>query len=163
LNLREERVASTSEEGIVEQLHTMKRRMEVLFSASFQGGSDEADSPDPVVDVGPWEPAIDLWQSGSSWLLIADLPGLTEEDFHVELAERQLTLRGSRRTLPASGPMKAVQRARSAGSFSLAFILPEDARADSVEAALKNGVLTVTVSLGPGESVIPQKVTVRAE
>jgi hypothetical protein len=37
-------VASTWGDGIVEKLHTMKQRMEVLFSASFQEEQDETES-----------------------------------------------------------------------------------------------------------------------
>jgi HSP20 family molecular chaperone IbpA len=151
-----------SGDGIVEKLHTMKQRMEVLFSASFKGEQGEAESPVAVVDLEPWEPPIDLWESEGSWLLTADLPGLADQDLHVELAERQLTLGGSRKTTPASGAMKAVHRERPSGSFSRTFTLPGDAQADSVEAELKNGVLTVTVSRGSGPSVTSQKVKVRA-
>jgi HSP20 family protein len=155
-------VASTSGDGLVEKLHTMKQRMEVLFSASFKGEQDETELPDAVVHLEFWEPSIDLWESGGSWLLTADLPGLADQDLHVELAEKQLTIRGNRNISPASGAMNAVQRERPAGSFSRTFTLPGDAQADSVEAELKNGVLTVTVSRGFGAPVTPQKVKVRA-
>ncbi len=155
-------MVQTPGNAIVEQLHTMKRRMEVLFSESFKGEQAEGDLPDSGVDSEPWEPAVDIWEGADLWLLIADIPGVAEEDLHVELAEKQLTIRGKRKTSPGRQKMKAAQAERPAGAFSRAFVLPEDAQGDSVKAEFKHGVLTVAVSRGLGSSVTTQKVQVRA-
>jgi len=154
-------VVQTSGNAIVEQLHTMKRRMEVLFSESFKGEQAESDLPDSEVDSEPWEPAVDVWEAADLWLLIADLPGVAEEDLHVELAEKQITLRGKRKTSPGRQKMKAAQVERFAGTFSRTFTLPEDAQEESVKAEFKHGVLTVAVSRILGSSVTTQKVQVR--
>jgi len=133
----------------------------VLFSESFKGEQAESDLPDSEVDSEPWEPAVDVWEAADLWLLIADLPGVADEDLHVELAERQLTIRGKRKTSPDRQVMKAAQVERAAGTFSRTFLLPEDTQGESIKAEFKHGVLTVAVSRILGSSVTTQKVQVR--
>jgi HSP20 family protein len=153
-------VVQTSGNAIVEQLHTMKRRMEVLFSESFKAEQGEKDLPDSGVEPELWEPSVDIWEAPDLWLLIADLPGVADEDLHVELAEKQLTIRGKRKTSPGREEIKAAQLERPVGSFSRTFILPGDAQVESVKAEFKHGVLTVAVSRDIESPITAQKVQV---
>ena len=140
----------------------MKQRMEVLFSESFKEEQDPADPSDIAVDARPWEPAMDIWESAGLWLLAADLPGVADEDFHVEIAEKHLTIRGHRKTSPSHEKMKAAQIERPAGTFLRIFNLPEDAEKESIKAEFKRGVLTVAVSKVIGSERTRQKVPVRS-
>jgi HSP20 family protein len=45
-----------------------------------------------------WIPAIDLVEEDRRYVLRADLPGLAENDVHVELEENVLTVSGERKT-----------------------------------------------------------------
>jgi HSP20 family protein len=161
--LREELVAGASENGIVQKLHTMKQRMEVLFSESFKVEEGLSDVADVAADLEPWEPSIDIWESAGLWLLTADLPGVADEDLHVEIAQRQLTVRGNRKTSPSYETLKAAQIERPAGAFMRTFDLPEDVKEGSLKAEFRRGVLTVAVSKAIGPEVAPQKVQVRVE
>jgi HSP20 family protein len=153
-------VSQTMDNGIVEKLYTMKQRMEVLFLESFKAEQVTTDVPDTSVDLERWEPSMDIWESADLWLLTADLPGVSDEDLHVEVAEKQLTIRGNRKTSPAHANMKAAQIERQAGAFRRAFTLPEDVQRESVKAEFRRGVLTVAVSRALGPEVSPQKIRV---
>jgi len=155
-------VASTSADGIVEKLHTMKQRMEFLFSESFKAELNQTGSPDAAVGLELWEPSMDIWESDGLWLVTADLPGVADEDLHVEIAERRLTIRGNRRTSVADEGMNPVQIERPAGTFVRTFNLPEDAQEQSIKAEFRRSVLTVAVSKTLGPEATPQKVRVRA-
>jgi len=150
------------ENGIVEKLHTMKQRMEVLFSENFKPEQVAADVSEAAADLEPWQPPMDIWESAGLWLLTADLPGVADEDLHVELAERRLTIRGNRTTSPAHAKMKAAQIERPPGAFERTFNLPEDADKESLKAEFRRGVLTVAVCRTLGPQAPPQKVQVRA-
>ncbi len=104
---------------------------------------------------------MDVWEGADLWFLIADLPGVADEDLHVELAEKKLTIRGNRERSPGHEKIKAVQLERPAGTFSRTFTLPEDAQEESVKAEFRNGVLTVAVSKTCGHQVTSQRVQVR--
>ena len=154
-------MVQTSGNALMEQLLAMKRRMEVLFSESFKVENAARDLPDSVVHPGPWEPLMDVWEGADLWYLIADLPGVADEDLHVELAEQKLTIRGNREASPGPEKIKAVQLERPAGTFSRTFTLPEDALEESVKAEFRHGVLTVAVSRNRGHQVTSQRVQVR--
>ena len=145
---------------VIEQLHTMKQRMEVLFSESFKTGKAEPDVPESAAHSEAWEPLMDVWEAADGWFLVADLPGVADKDLHVELAEKQLTVRGNRATSPEHEKMKAIRLERPAGAFSRTFALPEDAQEDSVKAELRHGVLTVAVSRNCAPQATSQKVPV---
>ncbi len=153
-------MVQTPENTLIEQLHTMKQRMEVLFSESFKVERVDADVRNADAQAVSWEPLMDIWETADEWFLAADLPGVPDEDLHVELAEKYLTVRGKRTTSGGPEAMKAVRRERPAGTFSRTFALPEDAQEDSVKAELRHGVLTVIVSKPSGPQPTSQKVPV---
>jgi HSP20 family protein len=155
-------VAQTSENVIVEKLHTMKQRMELLFSESFKAEQSQEGSTDTALGHGLWEPSMDIWESDSLWLVTADLPGVADEDLHVEIAERRLTIRGNRKTLAVHEAMSPAQIERPAGTFLRTFNLPEAAEEQSIKAEFRRGVLTVAVSKTLGPEATPQKVRIRA-
>jgi len=147
---------------IFAQLHEMKQRMDELFTESFKAGKPGTDSPETMGQSKPWEPLMDVWESGDSWLLVVDLPGVAYQDLQVELAENQLTLKGKRRPLPAHEGMQAAHSERSQGAFLRTFMLPGNICEETIKAELKQGVLTVVIAKEPGSQVTQQRVQVRA-
>ena len=154
-------MAQSVEDNLIEQLHTMKRRMEVLFSESFKAARADPGTPEAAAQSAAWEPLMDIWETPDGWFLAADLPGVAEEDLQVEVAEKQLTVRGKRATSAEQETMKAITLERPTGAFRRSFTLPEDAREDSVKAELRHGVLTVAVPRSYGTQATSQRVQVR--
>ena len=140
----------------------MKQRMDELFTESFKAGRRRTDSHETTGPSKPWEPFMDIWESGDSWLLIVDLPGVRYEDLQVELAENHLTVKGTRKPLSAHEGMEAVQIERPQGAFLRTFVLPGNIREETIKAELKQGVLTVVIAKEPGSQATQQRVQIRA-
>jgi HSP20 family protein len=158
----EEHVAQTKPNTIVDQMHEMKQRMDVLFAESFKAEEVEmgfADAPPPSE---PWLPSMDVWEGPHAWLFIADLPGVADQDLGVEIEGGQLTVRGIRKTSIVRKEMKALQLQRLEGVFLRTFSVPCNIRAEAIKAELKHGVLTVTVPKDPGSHSGLHRVMVRA-
>ena len=79
------------------------------------------------------------------FVIVADVPGVKEEDLDISLHEGVLSISGSR-----TGEQKKEGEAyyvyeRQYGQFSRSFALPELADGEKVDAHLAGGVLTVTI------------------
>ena len=50
-----------------------------------------------VEDAITWIPPMDVYESGNSYILCAELPGVDLQDIQIEFSEMQFTIRGERR------------------------------------------------------------------
>lgn len=102
---------------------------------------------------------FDLRDEGAVLVLRAELPGMTEKDLDLTVNSNVLTLRGQRKDQVPEG--YAVHRKeRSALQFARSIQLPCKIDPDRAEAALKNGVLTLT--LPKAAEAQPKQITVKA-
>jgi HSP20 family protein len=105
-----------------------------------------------------WTPAVDLTETEGHYVLKADLPGLTDEDVHVEVENNVLTVSGERKA-ESEETHKGFRRVeRSYGSFTRRLTLPEGVDADAIKATVTNGVLEVRIP--KPEAVKPRKVEI---
>ncbi len=107
-------------------------------------------------DAPGWTPPVDLYETASSFVLSAELPGLAREQIEIHAEESRVVLRGSRPVGPSApaGPGDACEQyhrvERGHGRFSRAFTLPEPIDVDGVTAELKDGLLTLTIPKAGG-------------
>lgn len=90
-------------------------------------------------------PDIDVFESDDKLIFRGDLPGFAREDISVVLDRGRLILSGTRKNENERG-WKLLRSERPEGEFRRSFILPDSASADSIEASLRNGVLTVEIA-----------------
>ena len=90
-----------------------------------------------------WVPPMDLHETASEYVVTAEVPGLRQEDLHIQLQDSHLTVAGVRRE-PARACEQYHRVERGHGSFSRTFQLPHPVMAERITADLRNGVLTVT-------------------
>jgi len=90
-------------------------------------------------------PAAEASGDAGAYRITVELPGVAEEDMHLEVHDDVLTLQGEKRTEREEKGETYYFTERSYGAFSRSFRLPPDADGKKVEAELKNGVLTVTI------------------
>jgi HSP20 family protein len=107
-------------------------------------------------------PAVNVEERDSSYVLEAELPGFTMDDISVNLDGGAITIESKKddKSEKDSGPQKTyVLRERHCRSFSRSFKLPENADPDAINAAFKNGLLTLTI----GKRAEAQKKTIQIE
>ena len=90
-----------------------------------------------------FNPAIDVRASDTEIALVCDVPGVRQEDLEITLANRLLTIKGTRRF--DSSQTQQVLLGRTYGSFSRSYTLPEALDEDKLAAELADGVLTVRI------------------
>ncbi|NLX13271.1 MAG: Hsp20/alpha crystallin family protein [Phycisphaerales bacterium] len=104
-------------------------------------------------------PALNIWEDGEALYAEAELPGVSPQDLEVYAVGNELTIKGRRGTALEEGACYH-RRERGTGEFTRVVTLPVEVDAEKVEAALKNGVLTVT--LPKADEVKPRKIAVQA-
>lgn len=85
-----------------------------------------------------------LDESDDAFTLRASLPGLSSEDLSLEVENGTLKLSAKRSTEVPEG-YTALRRERGALSFERSFRLGSKVDAESIEAKLEHGVLTITL------------------
>lgn len=90
-----------------------------------------------------WVPPVDLHETATEYVLVAEVPGLAQGDIRVQMQEGRLVLEGTRRE-QASACEQYHRVERGHGSFNRSFQLPHPVDASRITADLRDGVLTVT-------------------
>jgi len=130
------------------EFEDLYQRMSQLLGGAFGGGW-----PPPVQG---WAPPADLSEADEAYLAEVELPGVARDDISVELAGQELVISGE---FKDSGTDRDGRALRS-GRFEYRVLLPGQAEADKVTAALADGVLTVTVP--KSEAGRPRRIQVTA-
>lgn len=93
-----------------------------------------------------WEPPVDIERCGDNLIVIAELPGLRNQDIHVEICEDMLTIGGERKR-ELNEEHQETYGERRYGKFDRRIPLPKGAKAFQARAELRNGILRVSVPL----------------
>jgi len=124
---------------------TLHREMNRLFDDAFRGfGSFGSLSRmgTPLMEGQFGWPKLELSETDKTVTVSAELPGLSEKDVQVEIANGVLSIRGEKKA-ERSDESKFVSE-RYYGSFERQIPL-EGVEEDKAKADFKNGVLTVTL------------------
>ncbi|RUL88054.1 Hsp20/alpha crystallin family protein [Tautonia sociabilis] len=110
--------------------------------------------PSPVFRTPP----IDIFEEPGGLVLLADLPGCSEDSVSIELESNLLTLRAeaSRPVPEGAGPM--LEEAPP-GPFQRTFILSDEVDRSRISAELKHGVLRLR--LPKAERAKPRRIEIR--
>jgi len=154
-------VPEVEKNPLINELQAMKRRMDMLYSERF--AEQEANKSDTQMDVATWEPFMDIWESEEEWLVVADLPGVPDEDLHVEVLQNKLTISGQRKAVPPGKGLEVSKAERPEGQFSRTFMLPANALQEKIQAECKRGVLTVKIPKNHGVHASHHRVIVHSE
>tara|TARA_Y100000590_G_scaffold436836_1_gene557872 strand:- start:1074 stop:1502 length:429 start_codon:yes stop_codon:yes gene_type:complete len=92
-----------------------------------------------------WTPNFEVLDIDDLYILRADLPGLTKKDINIEVSDNIVTISGERNDIN-NNESEYRYSEFSYGTFSKSFTLPDDAIAEKIEAKMKDGVLTLSVS-----------------
>lgn len=111
--------------------------MESLFNGELGRGEELSNRT--------WAPPVDIRETEESYVVTAELPGLSKDDISITLENNILKLSGERRFEKDTKEEEFHRIERSYGSFTRAFSLPSRVTTDNVSADFNDGILTITV------------------
>ena len=131
----------------LEQLQNqMERWMESVWSPIAAGNG------------GTWLPVADIEETDDAWIIEAELPGVDRKDVTVELRDSELLISGEIKQKERKGVLR--RRTRRTGEFEYRVTLPGQTDAESIDASLHDGVLTVRVP--KANQAKPRRIEVKA-
>lgn len=108
------------------------------------------------------KPKCDIEETPEAFLLSLDLPGIKEEDIHVELDDGYLTISGER-TKDYKSTENGVSRSEKYyGKFERSFRLPDGVTEKDIEAHYESGVLELMVPKVKEEPKEAKKIEVKS-
>ncbi|MEJ5366000.1 MAG: Hsp20/alpha crystallin family protein [Desulfosoma sp.] len=102
-------------------------------------------------------PAVDIYETEEALTLVADMPGVSPDNVDIDIRDDQLTIRGTV-TLEGEGET-VLLREYGVGDYYRQFTLGRIIDQSKIEAAMKDGVLTLT--LPKVDKAKPRKVVVK--
>jgi len=119
--------------NVFSEMDDMVKRM--WFGFPFHNLQDDA-------DLG-WSPRLDISETDAALEVVADLPGLEKKDINVTIEDDLLVIKGERKEEKEEKGKKFHTIERRSGTFYRALRLPLEVETDKIEAAFKDGVLTL--------------------
>ena len=98
-----------------------------------------------VGELALWSPAVEVREHDGKVEVVADLPGIRENDVKLEVTDEGLVIRGERKQEHEEKREGFYRSERRYGQFYRLIPLPENANIDQVHAEFRNGELRVTV------------------
>jgi HSP20 family protein len=111
-----------------------------------------------------WQVALpsNLVEKDGHFELSAELPGMTEADVELKIANGMLTIRGEKsEESEADGEGDVHIAERRFGSFQRSFRVPEGVDLEKIDAQMADGILTVTLPKTPAAQESAKKIQVR--
>lgn len=102
-------------------------------------------------------PQTNLYDSGDTFQVIAEVPGMSKDDLNIKIQGNYLELSGTRKSDAPKG-YKAHRVERNTTSFTRSFTLPTEVNVDKIEAVLKDGLLTLVMP--KAEAAKPKQISI---
>ncbi|OGR88942.1 MAG: hypothetical protein A2992_06870 [Elusimicrobia bacterium RIFCSPLOWO2_01_FULL_59_12] len=139
-------------------LFSLQREMNRVFDNFFRG-MDLWPFAQSEKELETFDPGVDVIETEHEIRVKTELPGMDENDVHVSLSDRTLTIKGEKKEETEDKGKNYYQMERRWGSFYRSVPLPTAIDTAKADAAFKKGVLTVTlpksVEAKKGEKEIP--------
>jgi HSP20 family protein len=90
-------------------------------------------------------PKVDILETDKAYEIQLVVPGVSKEEFKIDLNDNQLTISGERKFTKEKKENNFHVVETQYGNFSRSFSLPENVDAGKINAAYNNGILEITV------------------
>jgi len=130
----------------------MNRMFDNFFNSSDQG-EDYA--------LTAWSPAVDIAEHDDQYVVKMELPGVNKDEVKITLESNILTIRGEKKQEKETKKENYHRVERSYGSFQRSFTLPTTVKNDKIDAAFKDGILSI--SLPKAEEAKPKQIEVKVK
>lgn len=95
-------------------------------------------APEKIQQRPAVPPAVDIYENADELLVVADIPGVAQENLSVRLEKGELTFEGRRTDAAESGAT-----ADNLPDYRRSFVVPQGVDADRIAAELQGGVLRI--------------------
>ena len=109
------------------------------------------------------KPALDIVEKRDAYIVVAELPGVSQSNVELSFEQNVLTIRGHKNPSldPAKdGELRVYTAERVAGTFERAIRLPEFVDSERITADLRDGLLAVTIPKATAAQ--PRKIEIKA-
>lgn len=122
------------------ELMTLQDRMNRLFG---ELGLQQPSEGEPTTT---WSPPVDIYETPREIVMLFDLPGLKQDDFHVNIERDRLIVRGERKPDAEVERDSFHRNERPHGPFARTFTLPPNVDQEQIRADYgRSGVLKLTL------------------
>ena len=122
------------------ELMALQDRMNRMFDSGVHGeGTDEE------MDSAAWTPAVDIYETTDAIMVNVEAPGMSRDQFTVEVKDDVLTLKGERPFEKDVSREHYHRIERAYGRFRRSFVLGVPIRNDGITAVYKSGVLEIVL------------------
>lgn len=108
-----------------------------------------------------WMPSTDITETDDSFVVRAELPGVSIENVTISVKEDLLTLKGEKHQQDTSDSVSLRRVERRFGSFERKFTLPPKITTDEIKAEYRDGILTL--SIPKPDEVKPKEISIVTE
>jgi len=123
----------------------INRLFDDFFKEFSMPGFDFYGDMTPVA-TGEWlKPTLDIAETDKEYTISVELPGVSEKDINLELIDDTLKISGEKKQEKEEKEKNYYSMERSYGAFQRVLSLPEDADRDNIQAAYKNGIMTIKI------------------
>ncbi len=111
----------------------------------------------PAFTLTSNSPRTNLLENGDTFEVQAEVPGISKDDLNIKIQGNYLEISG-KRSLDIPDGYKVHRNERGTTTFFRSFTLRDDIDSEKVEAALKDGILYLT--LPKSETAKPRQITI---
>ena len=149
---------------------SLRREIDRLFE-DFDGAFWRSPLRRSWLDMDPFHggrgalealPAVDVTETDKAYEIVAELPGMDQNNIEVKLANGMVTIKGEKQDDKEEKKKDYYMRERSFGSFQRTFPVPDGVDTDKIDASFKKGVLTITLPKSAEAQKSEKKITVKA-
>ena len=127
--------AASRERLTAKKVGKLTRPTKILHAAPDEGGTSDEEG----------ELTVDIYDAGDSIVIQSTVAGVKPEDVDISITDDTITIRGKREAAEEIQEDNYYYKELFWGSFARSIILPEEIEADSPEASIKHGLLTVRI------------------
>lgn len=111
---------------------------------------------EPTKEGVYFSPTVDIYEADDSITLLADLPGVVKDKLDINVEDRQLTITGL--VDEPEARLQSIYTEYGIGGYTRSFKLGDTIDQSKINAALKDGVLTLV--LPKAEALKPRKIEI---
>ena len=111
-------------------------------------------APEKIQQRPAVAPLVDIFENAEELLVVADLPGVTQDNLSIRVEKGELTLEGRRTDAAESGVTT-----EGLPDYRRSFVVPQGIDTDKIGAALQAGVLRV--HLPKSAALKPRQIPIR--